>query len=67
VKVSIKRFDVEMSLGNKGIELDIYDNKNNHLGDIQIGKANVEWCKGKTTSGKGVRKTWEELIKWFES
>lgn len=67
MKVSIKNLRVKMDLGNKGIELDIYNNKGVHLGDILIGKANVEWCKGKTTSGKGITKTWDALIEWFQT
>ncbi len=55
-----------MELGNNGIELDVYDNKGIHLGDIRIGKAKIEWCKGKTTKGKGKYKTWDEFIKCFE-
>jgi len=65
MKVSIKNLRVTMDLGSKGIELDIYNNKGVHLGDIKIGKAKVEWCHGKTQYG--VKKSWNELIKWFES
>jgi hypothetical protein len=46
MKVSIKSFDVAMEVKNKGVELDIYDNDGNHLGDLVVTKAKVIWCKG---------------------
>lgn len=66
MRVSIKNFNVNMDLGNNSIEMDIYDNAGNHLGDINIGKATVEWCKGRTRRGNGVKKNWEDIIQWFE-
>jgi len=66
MKVSIKDLQVKMELGSNGIELDIYDNDNNHLGDLRIGKATVEWCKGRTRAGNGIKKQWAELISWFD-
>jgi hypothetical protein len=65
--VRIKQFNVEMELKTKGIELEVRDNEGNHLGDLCIGKANVEWCKGKTRRGGGKPASWDELIEWFES
>lgn len=65
--VSIKDFNVTMALGNKGIELQVYDNQGKHLGDLLIGKAKLEWCKGRTRVGNGVQKNWEEVIQFFES
>ena len=66
MKVSVKDFQVTMQIGNNGIELDIYDNNEQHLGDLRIGKATIEWCKGQTQKGNGIKKTWENLIKFFE-
>ncbi len=66
MKVSVKDFQVTMQLGNNGIELDVYDNKDSHLGDLRVGKAKIEWCKGKTQVGNGIKVTWEDLIAWFE-
>lgn len=60
VKVSIKDLTVDMDLGNKGVELDVYNN-NLHLGDLRIGKATIEWCKGKTHAGNGTKKSWDDL------
>ena len=67
MKVSIKDLQVNMDLGNNGIELDVYDNEGKHLGDLVISKAKIEWCKGRTRRGNGVEVSWTELIKWFES
>jgi hypothetical protein len=67
MKVSVKDLQVNMPLGNNGIELDVYDNDEKFLGDLRIGKAKIEWCKGKTRAGNGIQKTWNDLINWFES
>lgn len=67
MKVQVKDFAVNMSLGSKGITLDVYDNQGNHLGDLRIGKAKLECCKGRTHAGNGVEVTWSDLIEWFES
>jgi len=67
MKVSIKDLSVSMTLGNNGIELDVYDQKDAHLGDLRIGKATIEWCKGKTRRGNGKQTTWTKLLEWFES
>jgi hypothetical protein len=66
MKVSVKNFSVTMNLGNNGIELEVYDNKDRHLGDLRIGKATIEWCKGRTQAGNGDRKNWQQLIDFFE-
>ena len=67
MKVTIKDLQVRMALGNNGIELDVYDNQEDHLGDLCIGRATIEWCRGKTRRGNGVRKSWQDLIAFFES
>jgi len=66
MKVSVKDLAVTMDLGSKGVELDVYDTSDVHLGDLRIGKAKIEWCKGKTHAGNGVIVSWTELIAWFE-
>ena len=65
MKISVKNFAVTMELGNKGITLDVYDTDGTFLGDIRFGRATIEWCKGK--KHHGVRKSWKQLIEWFES
>jgi hypothetical protein len=66
MKVSIKDLAVTMELGNKGIELDVYDANGTHLGDLRLGRATIEWCRGRTRTGNGIQKSWEELIAWFQ-
>ena len=56
-----------MNLGNTGITLDVYDNQDKFLGDLRIGKGTIEWCKGKTQAGNGVKKKWTDLIAFFEN
>lgn len=54
-----------MDLGNKGIELDVYDTKGNgkkHLGDLHIGRGGITWCNGKTNKDNGSKVSWNELI-----
>lgn len=62
MQVSIKSFNVEMSVKNKGIEFEIYDNGGDFLGDIIITKTGLEWCQGKTRVGNGVKVTWKKFI-----
>jgi hypothetical protein len=66
MKVSIKSFEVEMHVKNKGIEFEVYDNDDNHLGDIVLTKTRVIWCKGKTSRKKGKRLKWKEFIERME-
>lgn len=42
-----------MELGNDGITLDVYGNNDQFEGKLRIGKATVEWCKGRTQIGNG--------------
>jgi len=67
MKVSIKNLQVSMSLGNNGIELDVYDTEGKHLGDLHIGKAKLVWCNGKTTKLHGKSKKWNEVIAFFNA
>jgi hypothetical protein len=65
MKVSVKDFQVSMELGNNGLEMDVYDNQDNHLGDLRIGRGTIEWCAGRTRKGNGKQKSWDELIAFF--
>jgi hypothetical protein len=68
VKVSIKKFDIPaLEVKTKGIELDIYDNDGQHLGDLVVSGARLVWCKGKTTPAKGKKITWKDFIEYMES
>jgi hypothetical protein len=67
MQVKMEMNDVTITLGNKGVVLKISDNSGKHVGDLRIGKATVEWMKGRTRDGNGVRVKMSELIDWFES
>ena len=68
MKVSIKSFNVDMEVKNKGIEFGIRspDDKT-QLGDVYITKSGLTWCKGRITQQKGIQVSWEDFIKWMEA
>ncbi len=66
MQVGIKNFNVGMELKNKGIELEVYDNDDNHLGDLVITKARLIWCKGRTRVANGSRISWADFIELME-
>ncbi|RMF81204.1 MAG: hypothetical protein D6744_07435 [Planctomycetota bacterium] len=67
MNVRIKKFEIEMELKNKGVELEIRDTKNVFLGDLVVTKTKLIWCRGKTSpkNGKGI--TWDKFIKYMET
>ena len=67
MKVSVKDFTVTMELKNKGIEFDVYDNEDNHLGDLVVTKTKIIWCKGRTIPKNGKAVNWEDFKKYKES
>ncbi len=67
MQVSIKDFNVEMKIKNKGVELEIHDNEDRHLGDLIVNKTKVIWCKGRTRPANGVAITWPKFIEMMES
>jgi hypothetical protein len=66
MKVSVKNLSVTMEIKNKGVELDVYDNNDNHLGDLIVTKTGLTWCKGKTTATNGKKITWDKFITRME-
>ena len=63
MKVTIKNFDVEMEVKNKGIEFEVRSpDGNNHLGDVVLTKAGLVWCKGKTSPENGKKMSWKKFI-----
>lgn len=66
MKVSIKKFDVEMEVKNKGIEFDVYSpNGADHLGDCIVTKTGLIWCEGRERRANGVSVTWAQFIAWM--
>lgn len=64
--VSIKEFDVDMAVRNKGIELDVSGN-DGHKGDLVITKTQLIWCKGKTQRDNGIAISWNDFIEYMEN
>jgi hypothetical protein len=67
MKVSIKDLAVTMEVKNKGVELDVYDNNDNHLGDLVVTKTRLIWCNGRTNPENGKAITWAEFIALMNS
>ncbi len=67
MKVSVKDLSVSMEIKNKGVELDVYDSSNTHLGDLIVTKSGLTWCKGKTTPAKGKKIKWEDFISFMDN
>jgi hypothetical protein len=62
MNVSIKDLAVSMAIKNKGIELDVYDTDETHLGDLVITKTKLIWCAGKTKTANGKAISWKDFI-----
>ncbi len=62
MKVKAHLSDSTILLGNNGVPLAIADNGGKHEGTLRVGKATVEWRKGKTQAGNGKKIKIEKLI-----
>jgi hypothetical protein len=58
--------DALITLGNTGVSLTIADNTGKHVGTLRVGKATVEWRKGKTQAGNGKKIKLEKLIELLD-
>ena len=68
MKLTVKRFNVEMEVKNTGIEFEVRTpNGAEHLGDIVITKTRLIWCPGKTTPKNGKAILLEELIAFMNA
>ncbi len=67
MKVSIKDLSVSMEIKNTGIELDVYDTNDKHLGDLVITKSKLIWCNGKTNSQNGTVIKWNDFIAYMKT
>ncbi|HVO52933.1 MAG TPA: hypothetical protein VMT37_00815 [Solirubrobacterales bacterium] len=66
MQVGVAMDEVSITLGNKGMTLQVADNAGKHVGNLRIGKATVEWRKGKTPKGKGKKLSFDKLIALLE-
>jgi hypothetical protein len=62
MQVRLDMEDVTITLGNNGVLLKIADNDGKHVGNLRIGQATVEWCKGRTRVGNGKKLRLRELL-----
>ncbi len=53
MKVTIKKFNVEMEVKTNGIELGVRDDNGNFLDDCYSTKTGLIWCEGRTTKSNG--------------
>ncbi len=59
--------EVTITLGNKGVTFSVADNGGKHVGHIRVGKATVEWRKGKIQAGNGKKMHLTRLIELLEA
>lgn len=67
MKVYIKDFGIDMEVKNRGIEIDICDTSDKHLGDLIISKSKLIWCKGKTSKENGKEITWADFMAYMDT
>ena len=66
MEVTIKEFNVQMEVKNKGIEFEIKSPKDSsHMGDLIITKTQLIWCPGRTGRDKGKKVKLEKFIDWM--
>ena len=63
MKVTIKKFDVQMELKNNGMEIEVRDTNDEFKGDLIVSKSGLTWCKGKAQRKNGFKKSWIVLSK----
>lgn len=61
MNVSIKKFNVEMEVRNAGLEFEVRDTKDNHIGDLVVTKTKLVWCEGRVRPENGKAITWEDF------
>ena len=66
MNVSIKDLSVFMEIKNRGIELEVRDTHDYHLGDLILNKAGLIWCPGRTTRKNGIKRSWAQFIHWMK-
>ncbi len=68
MKVRIKKFDVDMLVKQRGMELEVRTpDGQSQIGDCCVTMTGLVWCKGKTTKPNGVKITWREFAEILDS
>jgi hypothetical protein len=66
VKVELE-IDKPIPLGYRGVLLKITGSDGKHLGDLRVGRATVEWMKGRTREGNGKKIPMSKLVAFLDS
>jgi hypothetical protein len=64
--VNVAMHDMTITLGNNGVTLTVADNDGKHVGHLRIGRAIVEWRKGRTRAGNGKTIKLDRLVTMLE-
>ena len=62
MRVTVKRFNVDMEVKNSGVEFEVRNNSGEHLGDLVLTKTRLIWCEGRTRPANGIPIPWDEFI-----
>jgi hypothetical protein len=65
MKVTIKKFGVNMDIKSRGIELEV-KNGTRHLGDLVVTMTKVVWCPRRTQPAGGKVLVWPKFIEMME-
>ncbi len=66
MKVELE-IDKPIPLGYRGVLLKITGTNGKHVGDLRVGRATVEWMKGRTREGNGKKIPMSRLVEFLES
>ena len=67
MKVTVKSFDVDMEVKNKGMKIQVHSpDGTKHLGDIVLTRTGLTWCKGRTTRANGIKVSFDDFANWAE-
>ena len=66
MQVGVAMDEVTITLGNKGVTFQVADNGGKHRGNLRVGRATVEWRKGKTQKGNGKKMSFDKFIELME-
>ena len=66
MKVELE-IDKPIPLGYRGVLLKITGTDGKHVGDLRVGRATVEWMKGRTREGNGKKIPMGKLVEFLES
>jgi len=68
MKVWIKKFDVNMEVKSKGIELEVRTpDGDRQIGDCYVTMTGLIWCNGRVGKANGIKLSWEELMELLRS